>query len=91
MDRFVWLYLLFINILAFVLFCTDKFRAQNGRWRISERTLFLSAILGGSVGAILGMKIFRHKTKHKRFAIGLPLILAAQVALAVVLLYRFAV
>lgn len=81
------LYLLFINLLAFALFGADKRRAQNGRWRIPERTLFLAAILGGSIGAIAGMRIFRHKTRHKRFFIGLPVILAAEVLLTVLFLY----
>lgn len=80
-----WLYLIFINLLAFALFGADKRRAKTARRRISERTLFLSALLGGSAGAILGMRCFRHKTLHKRFRYGLPLILAAQVLLCLYL------
>ncbi len=79
--------LLLINLLAFVLFGLDKRRAQTGRWRISEKALFLSALLGGSPGAILGMKFFHHKTLHKRFRYGLPLILAAQVLLCVYIFF----
>lgn len=75
-------YLFAVNGLAFVLFGADKRRARQHRRRIPERTLFLSALLGGSFGAILGMYTFRHKTLHKRFRYGLPAILLAQLALA---------
>lgn len=84
MDVFE-IYLAAANVLAFSLMGADKYKAQRGRWRIPERTLFLSAILGGSLGAILGMGLFRHKTRHRSFVIGMPAILAAQVVLAVVL------
>jgi uncharacterized membrane protein YsdA (DUF1294 family) len=56
----------------------DKKRAKNGKWRIKEKTLFLVAIIGGSAGSVLGMNIFHHKTKHRVFAIGMPLILILQ-------------
>ena len=80
-------YLLIINLVALFLMWDDKRRAKktNAR-RIPEKTLFLSAILGGSIGAIAGMQLFRHKTKHWYFVIGMPAILIAQVALAVFLL-----
>lgn len=70
------------NLLAFILMGADKRRARMGRRRIPERTLFLSALIGGSVGAIAGMYAFRHKTKHLRFILGLPAILLLQLALA---------
>ena len=77
----LWLYLLLINLVALVVYGVDKRRAKKGKWRISEKTLFLVALIGGSVGAIAGMYLFRHKTKHWYFRIGLPVILAAQLAL----------
>ena len=61
----------------------DKSRAKRGVWRVPERTLFLLPLLGGSIGALLGMRIFRHKTKHWYFVWGIPTILLAQIALAV--------
>ena len=82
----VWLVL--INLIAFAMFGMDKKRAKKGQWRISEKGLFLAALLGGSIGAICGMQVFRHKTKHWYFRIGLPLILLLQVAAAVFLLQR---
>ena len=77
----LWLYLLLINLVALVVYGVDKHRAKKGQWRISEKTLFLLPLAGGSVGAIAGMYLFRHKTKHWYFRIGLPVILAAQLAL----------
>lgn len=79
------LYLLLINAAAFLLMLADKRKARRGAWRIPEKTLLSAAALGGSVGAIAGMYLFRHKTKHPKFYIGLPLILAAQLAAAAVL------
>ncbi len=73
------IYLVLVNLVSFCLFYTDKQKAIHQRWRISEKTLFLSAILGGSIGALLGMYLFRHKTRHLSFVIGIPLILAAQI------------
>ena len=82
------IYLIFMNLLAFLLMGLDKAKARRNQWRISEKTLFLSAILGGSIGAILGMQVFRHKTKHASFRIGMPCILIAQLGLAVYILFR---
>lgn len=76
------LYLVMMNLAAFALMGMDKSRARRHAWRIPEKTLFLSAALGGSVGAILGMQVFRHKTKHWYFVVGMPLILILQLALA---------
>lgn len=76
------LYLVIINLTAFVLMGVDKRRAIKGLWRIPEKTLFMTAILGGSIGAILGMRIFHHKTKHLKFVIGLPAILFLQLLAA---------
>ncbi len=82
----VIIYLAIVNIAAFILFGADKKKAQKGAWRISEKALFLSALIGGSVGAILGMFLFHHKTRHWYFRWGLPLILAVQIILAVIFL-----
>ena len=81
--KYFLLYLLLINAIAFVLMLADKQKARKKRWRIPERTLIGAALLGGSVGALLGMYTFRHKTKHPKFTLGIPAILAAQTALAV--------
>ena len=82
MKYFLW-YLLLINAAAFMLMLVDKRKAIKNRWRIPERTLILSAALGGSIGALLGMYTFRHKTKHLKFTLGIPAILIAQISLAI--------
>lgn len=73
------LYLLLINAAAFALMLLDKFKAKKKLWRIPEATLMLSALLGGSIGCLLGMYSVRHKTRKPKFAIGVPLILALQI------------
>ena len=82
----VWL--IAINLVTFAVYGADKRRARRGAWRVPEKTLFLLPLLGGSVGALLGMRVFRHKTKHWSFVWGVPAILLAQLALAVWLLCR---
>ena len=72
------LYLLAVNLAAFVLMGIDKRRARRGAWRISERALFLPAALGGALGGVLGMRVFHHKTRHRYFRFGFPLLLLAQ-------------
>ncbi len=79
--KFIFVYLLIINILGFFSMWLDKRRAIKNAWRTPEKTLFIFAILGGSIGSILGMQVFRHKTKHLSFAIGMPAILILQVAI----------
>ncbi len=74
-------YLLIINVLAFVCYGLDKLKAKSNARRISERALLLLALVGGSVGAWLGMLVWRHKTKHAMFAIGVPVMLLLQAAL----------
>ena len=74
-------YLLVINILTFAVYGIDKWKARQGSWRISEATLLMLAVIGGTIGALLGMQVWRHKTMHKKFKYGLPLILLAQIAL----------
>ena len=77
----VWLAV--INLLTFTVYGADKRRARKGKWRVPEKTLFLLPLLGGSIGALLGMRVFHHKTKHWYFVWGIPAILLAQIALAV--------
>lgn len=85
--KYMLIYLLVINIVAFAMMGIDKSRARNGQWRISEASLFLGAILGGSIGSIAGMQLFRHKTKHWYFQFGMPAILMIQLIL-VLFLYK---
>jgi len=73
-------YLCVINMMGFVLMGLDKWKAKHKKWRIAERTLFLVGIVGGSPGCWLGMYMFRHKTKHWQFVVGMPAILAIQAA-----------
>lgn len=80
------IYLIFINGAAFSMMGIDKYKAKHNKWRISERSLFMSAILLGSAGAILGMKYFRHKTKHTSFVFGMPILLIIQIMIACFLL-----
>ncbi len=81
MEYFLF-YLLIINIIAFCLMYIDKQKAKKNKWRIKENTLIMSAILGGSIGALLGMNTFRHKTKHAKFKYGIPAILILQIIIA---------
>ncbi len=76
-------YLAAVNLVTFTVYGVDKAKARRGAWRVPEKTLFLLPLLGGSVGALLGMLVSRHKTKHWYFVWGIPLILLAQIALAV--------
>lgn len=80
------IYLILINITGFALMGIDKKRAIRGAWRISESSLFLTAVIGGSIGCIFGMRHFRHKTKHWYFKYGMPAILILQVAATIFLL-----
>ena len=93
MPKELWqllaLYLAVVNLAGFALMGIDKWKAKRGAWRISEKTLFLPAVLGGCVGSILGMRIFRHKTKHWYFRLGLPAILVVQILLVGWLMWWF--
>ena len=80
MKLFLW-YLLLINASAFFLMLADKHKAKKHRWRIPERTLIGSVLLGGSIGALSGMYLFRHKTRHLKFTLGIPAILVMQIIL----------
>ena len=86
--EFLLLYLLIINAAAFLLMLIDKRKAQKNKWRIPEKTLFATAILGGSIGALAGMYAFRHKTQHLSFVIGMPVILAGHLFLMIWLISR---
>jgi len=84
------LYLLVINLVTYLLYGLDKWKAKKNKRRIPEKVLLSFAAVGGSVGALLGMYGFRHKTKHMKFKVGVPLILLAHVALAVWLIFTLA-
>lgn len=81
--KYLLIYLLIINALGFLLMRADKARAKKNRWRIPERTLMTVAALGGSLGSLMGMYLFRHKTRHRKFVWGIPLLLAGQIVFAV--------
>lgn len=81
--KLVLIYLLIINAAGFLLMRIDKGKARKNRWRIPEATLITVAALGGSAGSLLGMYLFRHKTRHLKFTLGIPLILAVQVVIVV--------
>ena len=74
-------YLLAINVVTFIVYGIDKYKAKKAKWRIPEATLLLLAVLGGSIGAWMGMKVWHHKTMHKKFKYGIPAILLIQIAL----------
>ena len=82
MKEILIYYLIGINILTFLVYGIDKWKSKQGYWRISEATLLILAVIGGTIGALLGMKVWHHKTMHKKFKYGLPLILLAQIAFA---------
>ncbi len=82
----ILIYLLIINAAGFLLMLIDKIKAKKNRWRIPEATLFLIAAIGGSIGSIVGMYTVRHKTKHIKFIVGMPLILAVQIIACILLL-----
>ncbi len=77
------IYLAAVNIITFIMFGADKARAVKGRWRISEASLILAALLGGSIGALAGMRVFHHKTRHRKFTVGIPVILVLQIVFMV--------
>lgn len=79
--------LLTLNLLTFIIYGIDKFKAKKSKWRIPESTLLLLAVFGGSIGAWLGLQVWRHKTQHKKFYIGIPVIMAVQMALSTYLLF----
>ncbi len=88
MNSIFIIYLAIINVITFIVFGIDKKRAVNHKWRIPEATLFLLSILGGSFGGIIGMCLFRHKTRKFIFRLGLPLILIAEIACICFYMYK---
>ena len=80
-KQIILIYLIAINVVAFFLYGIDKWKAKRSKWRISEATLLGLAVIGGSIGAWLGMKVWHHKMMHKKFKYGIPLILMAQIAI----------
>ena len=85
MHQYFIYYLLAVNALTFLLYGMDKYQAKKGRWRKSEATLLMMAVIGGSIGAWAGMHIWHHKTMHKKFNYGIPVIIIMQIALVVYL------
>ncbi len=85
--KYLLIYLAIMNIAAFLVMGMDKRRARNQGWRIPEKTLFLLSLLGGSLGSLAGMYLFRHKTRHWYFVLGMPLILVAHIVLAILIYY----
>ena len=82
------IYLAVINVVTFFMYGVDKWKAKRSKWRIPEATLLLLAVLGGSIGAWLGMKVWHHKTLHKKFRYGVPIIIIVQIALIGYFLYE---
>ncbi|MBQ9047312.1 MAG: DUF1294 domain-containing protein [Solobacterium sp.] len=77
--KYLLYYLVIANLLSFAMFGMDKRKAKKGKWRIPEKRLMLSALIGGSIGALCGMKLFHHKTLKGKFAVGIPAILLLQI------------
>ena len=88
MNNIISCYILGINVIVFIVYGIDKLKAKRGKWRIPESTLLLLAAIGGSIGAWLGMKVWHHKTMHKKFQYGVPLLLILQLALGAYLCIR---
>ena len=80
----IYIYIVVINALALALMLMDKYKAKKNLWRISEATLFGIAAIGGSLGAIIGMRLFHHKTKHLKFSVGLPILLVIHILLGII-------
>ena len=83
LKNMIIFYLIILNLIGFLIMGLDKHKAKKHQWRIPEKTLFLASLLGGSVGTLLGMYAFHHKTKHWYFVVGMPAILILQIGLAV--------
>ena len=88
MSLWLLLWILVWTILAFALMGIDKWKAKHGAWRVPEKVLFLSALAGGSLGALAGMALFRHKTRHWSFRLGMPAILIVQVVVLLLWSWR---
>lgn len=88
MKLILVIYFLIVNLIGFLLMLVDKRRAIKKEWRIREKSFFIVAILGGSIGNYLGMYLFRHKTKHLKFTLGMPIIIIIQVYLTSIIIVR---
>lgn len=86
--RYLVIYLLAVNLLGAAVVAADKWKAQRGRWRIRERTLFVFCLLGGCPGVYCAMRLCRHKTLHKRFMLGIPAIFIVQIAIIILIYYK---
>lgn len=84
----ILLYFIIVNLIGFFMMGIDKWKAKRNRWRIPENTLFMATVIGGGIGTILGMYVFRHKTKKPIFKIGMPLVLILEILLVVVLYFK---
>lgn len=89
MKSWMWIgcYLVIINVITFMAYAMDKRKARKRKWRIPEKTLLILAAVGGSIGAFLGMHILHHKTKHLKFTVGVPLLLAIQIGVMMYLCF----
>ena len=82
-EQLILIYLIAINVVTFFAYGIDKWKAKRSKWRISVATLLGMAVIGGSIGAWLGMRVWHHKTMHKKFQFGIPLIIVVQIALMI--------
>ena len=82
-KQIILIYLVAMNVVTFFMYGIDKWKAKRSKWRIPETTLSGMAVIGGSIGAWLGMRVWHHKTMHKKFQLGIPLIIVAQIALVI--------
>lgn len=90
MTKIILIYLAAVNLVTFVMYGIDKYKAKKAKWRIPEATLLLMAAIGGSIGARVGMQVWHHKTLHKKFKYGVPVIFLLQIALTFYLYNNFA-
>ena len=88
-KEMIFLYVIIINIIGFFIMGIDKFKAQKGYWRTPEKTIFMITLLGGGIGTVAGMYVFRHKTKKLKFTIGLPTILISEIVLIIYFLFFY--
>ena len=86
LKQLIIAYLLVVNAVTFIAYGIDKWKARHSRWRTPEAVLLMLAVIGGSIGAYLGMQLWHHKTQHNKFRFGIPLILLGQIAAALLLL-----
>lgn len=89
-EKIILIYLLVINVVTFAVYGIDKYKAKKAKWRIPETTLLWLAAIGGSIGAYIGMKVWHHKTLHKKFKYGVPAIIIAQIVLAAYMMSKIA-